>query len=304
MQEFAVTIQSGEMLKGRHWPAKDAVANLTIITGMDEHSLRYERLALFLNERKVNVWCLDAFGQGLNAPSVKELQQWPRNGFFKNVEGIAKMIEMAKANGLPTTHMGHSMGSFMTQCLLQLYPDLPDRVVLCGSNGGQQLLMSAANIVTKIITTKKKWNNPCPFMDTMGLGGYKKSVKDRKTDFDWLTFNEENVAKYIADPYCGCTNTYGFWHGFTSGMKTIWKKKNIAKVKKDMPILMVSGADDPVGQFGKGVNWLVDAYKSAGLENVTAKIYPHMRHEVFNEDDFMLPFEDVSAFVLAPATKK
>ena len=298
MQEFSVQVASGETLKGRHWPAESPVANLTIITGMDEHATRYNDFALFLNGKGINVWCLDAFGQGLNSPDPDDQEKWPVDGFFKNVEGISLMILLAQSNGLPTTHMGHSMGSFMTQSLIQRYPGLVEKVVLCGSNGGQGALMSAANIIAKIVVRKSNWDKLNPFMDNLGLGGYAKSIKDRKTDFDWLSYNEENVQRYIADPYCGHGNTSGFWKGFAAGMKTIWQKKNLEKVDKKQRILIVAGEDDPVGQNGKGPKWLEETYKSLGIEDVTLILYPKMRHEILNEDEKEKPYNDIASFIL------
>ena len=297
MEQFSVP--AGDfLLKGNHWPAQKPIANLTIITGMDEHSERYAGLAEFLNGHGINVWCLDAFGQGLNTESVEKQEIWPDGGFFLNVDGIANMIKMAKENGLPTTHMGHSMGSFMTQSLIQRYPGLVEKAILCGSNGGQAFLMKMANVIAKIIVTKKNRDLPNKTMDNLGLGGYAKAIKDRKTDFDWLSYNEENVQKYIADPYCGHGNTGGFWVNFTAGMKTIWQKKNLAKVSKDQKILLIAGEDDPVGQNGKGVRWLEKTYKEQGIKDVTMILYPHMRHEILNEDEKEKPYNDIKDFIL------
>ncbi len=299
MEEFSVKTPSGIEIKGRKWEAKEPKANLTIITGMDEHATRYAPFAEFLNTQGVNVWCLDALGQGLNAESVEAQERWPKDGFFENVDGIAEMIKLAKSNGLPTTHMGHSMGSFLTQSLIQRYPLIADKVVLCGSNGGQASLMSTANTIARAIVNKRNWNRTNKFMDNLGLGGYSKAIKNRKTDFDWLSYNEENVKKYIADPYCGHPNTGGFWVGFTAGMKTIWRKKYMEKVDRKQKILIVAGQDDPVGQNGKGLRWLEKAYKKLGIQDVTLILYPNMRHEILNENEKEKPYNDILNFVLA-----
>ena len=101
-KEFEVTIRSGETLKGWHWPADSAKVNLTIITGMNEYALRYAGFAGWMNEHGVNVWCLDAFGQGRNAASKDMQSRWPEIGFEKNVDAIYEMIRMASSNKLPT----------------------------------------------------------------------------------------------------------------------------------------------------------------------------------------------------------
>ena len=99
---FKVTIKSGETLRGWHWPAKDPVTNLTIITGMNEYAKRYEPFAQWMNEQHVNIWCLDAFGQGLNAPSEDMQERWPEGAFDKTVKAIMQMVRLASSNGLPT----------------------------------------------------------------------------------------------------------------------------------------------------------------------------------------------------------
>ena len=121
-------------------------------------------------------------------------------------------IEELKKEGRPTSIMGHSMGSFMVQRYLELYPDTVDRTILCGTNGGNGSQMKAAYCLASMRTNAHNWDKPDKFMTNAGLGPYSKAVKNRKTDLDWLSYNDENVTKYIADPYCGHmdTHVYGF----------------------------------------------------------------------------------------------
>jgi alpha-beta hydrolase superfamily lysophospholipase len=295
---FEIKLPSGESLKGYHWPAKDAKANLTMITGMQEYAFRYDRMAKYMNEQGINVWILDAFGQGLNAPTVEDLQKWPVDAFAKTVDAIHLMNQMAKENGLPTTQAGHSMGSFMTQSRLERYPHSSDKTMIIGSNGGQAGLMKIAAALSKMVVNKKNWDKPCPFLTNLGLGAYSKAVKDRKTDLDWLSYNEENVKAYIADPYLGHPNTSGFWREFLKGMAKIWAKKEMAKIAKDEVVYITSGEEDPVGQNGKGPRWLESTYKELGLENVVLKMYPHMRHEIHNENEYESVYQNWAGFIL------
>ena len=298
-EQFMVTLQDGTILKGWHWEKENATHNFTLITGMDEYAFRYDRLARFLNDNGINVYVLDALGQGLNAESVEKQELWPEDGFAKNVEAIHLMIELAKTNGLPTTHMGHSMGSFLTQSLMQKYPKDADKIILCGSNGGQGFLMKAGYLMAKMKVNKKNWDKECPMLQNLGLGGYTKAIKDRKTDLDWLSYNEENVKTYIEDPYCGAKNSGCFWREFLKGMSSLWNKKNLKKMSKDEVILITAGEEDPVGQNGKGPKWLEKTYKGLGIENVTLKLYPSMRHEIHNEKDYLTVYNDWLNFIKA-----
>ena len=295
---FEIHLPSGETLKGYHWQAKEPKANLTMITGMQEYAFRYDLMAQYFTSQGINVWILDAFGQGLNAPTEADLQKWPKDAFAKTVDAIHLMNQMAKKNGLPTTQAGHSMGSFMTQSRLERYPHSADKTILIGSNGGQRALMVTAKALSRIMVHKRNWDKPNPAMTNLGVGAYGKGIKDRKTDLDWLSYDEENVRKYIEDPYLGHMPTGGFWHEFLKGMAEIWSKKALKGIAKDEVVYITAGEEDPVGQNGKGPRWLEKTYKKLGLTDVTLKLYPHMRHEIHNEKEKEMVYNDLCAFIL------
>lgn len=294
---FEVKVRGGETLKGWHWPADEAKSNLTIITGMNEYAYRYAPFAEWMNENHVNVWCLDAFGQGLNAPSEDMQERWPEDGFGKTVTGIRRMVTLAGGNGLPTFLMGHSMGSFMVQSFIEKYHNCTSGIILCGSNGGQAGLMKTGYRLARNIVHDHNWYHPNPTLQNMGIGGFAKAVKDRKTEYDWLSYNEDNVRAYIEDPWCGHYNTGGFWKEFLKGLSMIWDKKEMAKISRTESILIISGEDDPVGRMGKGPIWLWKKYRSLGITGTILKLYPEMRHEILNETENIKVYRDVLNFV-------
>lgn len=298
MEIFSLCLHDGTPMKGHRWPVEDPVANFCLITGMQEHSARYDTLAKYLNEKKIEVYVLDALGQGLNAPKVEEQMRWPSDGFAKNVEGVALMCGLAKENGKPTIQAGHSMGSFITQRRLQLYPHVSDGTIIIGSNGGQKGLMSVASFLANIIVHKSNWNRPNPFLTNLALGGYSKAVKGAKTPIDWLSYDEENVRAYAQDEYCGYPPTGGFWKEFLRGLKEIWKTKQMKRVVLDERIFIIAGEEDPVGRNGKGPKWLLDRYSALGVERVSLKLYPKMRHEIVNEAEKEEVFADIANFIL------
>ena len=296
-QVFEVELHDGFKMKGNAFLVDKGVANFVFITGMQEYSMRYKRLAEYLNENKVNVYILDHIGQGENVSSVEDQQKVTPGAFDRTVEGLYLTILKAKENGLPTTQAGHSMGSFMTQARLERYPGAADKTLIVGSNGGQAFLMKLGYFLASIIVNKKNWDKPNKFLSNLGLGGYTKAIKDRKTDLDWLSYNEENVQKYIADPYCGHPNTSGFWKEFLKGMRILWSKKEMSKIQKGEKVLITSGEEDPVGQCGKGLKWLQEKYLALGVES-ELKLYPHMRHEIHNEDNYLEVYKDWLDFIL------
>ena len=191
MEEFQVQLRDGTIMKGHHWPTPNPEANYCMITGMQEYSARYDELARYLNDFHIEVWVLDAIGQGLNAPNPEDQMKWPENGFAKNVEGIHMMCLLARKNGLPTTQAGHSMGSFMTQRRLQVYPHDSDRTLIIGSNGGQACLMKMGYLLACLKVHKSNWDKPY-FVDRWG---FYRCLDRRKRCPHRIPLSQESISK-------------------------------------------------------------------------------------------------------------
>lgn len=298
MEAFSVKVGNW-VQKGNCWKAEPATSNLVFMTGMQEHSERYDHLARYLNDFGISVYVLDAVGQGLNAPGPEDQQKWFKGAFDTNVSAAhQKVMELKEETKLPTFIMGHSMGSFMTQRYLELFPDSADKVVIWSSNGPRRMKMACAYMLASILTNKRNWDKPSKFISNASFGPYARTVKNRKTDVDWLSYDEENVKDYIADPYCGAENTHGFWKEFLRGMNELYKKKNLKKVSKNEKILIVAGEEDPVGEMGKGPRRLKEMYEKLGVSNVTIFMFPHMRHEIHNETEKHLVYKVLSDFLI------
>ena len=298
MEAFSVKVGNW-VQKGNCWKAEPATSNLVFMTGMQEHSERYDHLARYLNDFGISVYVLDAVGQGLNAPRPEYQQKWFKGAFDTNVSAAhQKVMELKEETKLPTFIMGHSMGSFMTQRYLELFPDSADKVVIWSSNGPRRMKMACAYMLASILTNKRNWDKPSKFISNASFGPYARTVKNRKTDVDWLSYDEENVKDYIADPYCGAENTHGFWKEFLRGMNELYKKKNLKKVSKNEKILIVAGEEDPVGEMGKGPRRLKEMYEKLGVSNVTIFMFPHMRHEIHNETEKHLVYKVLSDFLI------
>jgi len=302
-ETFMVSIPTGEILKGRAFPTENAVRNLLIQTGMCEHSARYAHFAHYLNENGINVYVMDAVGQGLNSPKVEDQQKWFEDAFEKNVQALHEKIVELRKTGLPTSLFGHSMGSFMTQRYLQLYPNTLDSVIICGSNGPQPFKMWASALAMKFLANSKNHDQHSPFCEGLGLGPYinaygkVKDKKDMHKVLAWISKNEENVERYIADPYCGAPTTRGFWKEFTKGLKALNSRKARKMVSPDEHILIIGGDQDPVGEKGKGLVRLEKSYRKYGVKDVTLILYPTLRHEILNEKENAIVYKDVLTFI-------
>ncbi len=120
-------------------------------------------------------------------------------------------------------------------------------------------------------------------MDKLTFGQYNAAFKPNRTDFDWLSRDDAEVDAYVADPLCGNTFTSGFFADLLPGLAGINDPKRVAGVRRDLPVLLVAGDQDPVGDGGKGPRAAAQQYRDAGLTDVTCTLYAGARHEVFNE---------------------
>ena len=293
--KFSVTNEE-DTLFGLKWLVDNSEFNVILMEGMEEHCSRYDAFAKFLNEKNVDVFALDTFGQGLNVKEdMSNVGIWPKDGFFKQCKAVHKLLMDLKAAGKPTYIFSHSMGSFMGQRLLIEFPNDIDKIVLCGS-GSKNPVLGMGHMLSKMTTNEKNKNMKAKLMNNMMFGGFNKKIKNPRTPFDWLSYNEENVDKYIADPLCGFGPTNGFCLEFIEGMLPLHKAKSLKKLNPKAKIFIISGEEDPVTNYGKSVGILKEMYNKYGVSDVQTKIYEGMRHEILNEDRKLEVMEDIYNF--------
>ena len=283
---------------GLHWKSdlKKAIADVVIVTGMEEHSSRYDEFAKYLNKEGFNVYCIDSFGQGENVkPDLSNIGIWPSSGFRKQVEVVDELVKKLRLDCLPTFIFSHSMGSFLTQDYIQRHSNHVNKVVLCGSNG-KNPATGIGYLLARIVVNNKNRYEKAKLLNTLMFGNFNNKIKNPRTGYDWLSYNEANVDRYIADPLCGFGPNNGFCLEFLKGLNRLHKRKFLEKIDKNLHIFIISGAEDPVSDYGKGVGKLVKMYTKLKIKNVSSKIYPNMRHEILNEDGREKVFKDIVEF--------
>lgn len=284
MVEFALKVNDNDELIGHKWEVENAIANIVVFQGMEEHGLRYDSFAKELNKKSINVYALDCYGQGSNIKKdLSNASFWPKNGFNKMVEAHHTMVEEAKKNGLKTYIYAHSMGSFMGQKFIQMYPDCVEKIVLCGTGSKKGGMSIAIALATLPASGKSKYKK-AKFLNKMMFGGFNNDIKNPKTDYDWLTYNEKNIEDYMNDPLCGFGPTNGFCYEFLKGMKSLYTKKGLQSISKDQKIFLISGEGDPVTKYGKCTEIMFNLYKKLGIKCVEKKIYKNARHELHFEN--------------------
>lgn len=242
-------------------------AVLIIAHGMGEHGLRYAPLAQAMVDRGFVVWANDHRGHGKTVQSQSQLGDYGQAGWGGLVEDQLAVIALARETypNRPILLMGHSMGSFVVQHLLTRASEAVDGAALSGSTAVDVMAQFASD----------------PSVDTFAL--MNEAFAPTRTDFDWLSREEAEVDKYIADPLCGFTVIDESSAGLMAAGIAFSTPEAIAKVRKDLPLYIFSGDKDPVGLNGELVNLLASRYREAGLSDVVLKLYAEGRHEVFNE---------------------
>ena len=266
---------------------KEIVAYLQILHGMAEYSDRYEKFAAFMNKAGVAVFAADHRGHGGTA-SEDEI------GWFAEKDGWNRIADDAfeianfitsRNRTAPTILLGHSMGSFLARTLMVQHPDFYSGVIIMGTACSKGLIGKIGKLICKNQIKKYGQKSPGKKMNALSFGSYNKSIQNPLTDFDWLSRDEAEVAKYVKDPMCGFMCTNGFFYDMLTGIEFANDKNNASLVSKDLPLLIISGECDPVGDMGTGVKKVYSLYKNAGVSDVTLKLIPGARHELLNETD-------------------
>lgn len=296
---YSIKTVNGDILKGYFWSAEKPVGNFVIVTGMEEYAGRYDDFAGFLAKNGYNVVCVDHYGQGLNSVGGKKLGIVPPSFFSKTVRNIDDIVKkVRKATNLPVVVFGHSMGSFIVQDFVQRFTNDADKIIICGSNGpNAKLLFKFGAKIGKLTCSKKNQFEKAKLMANLSVGAYAKSVKNRKTVNDWLSYNEENVQKYCNDPLCGYGSSRIFYRELLKGNARLFNKKFLKKISLENHILVIAGEDDACGAFGKGPRALYKQYQKLGVKDVELIVYPHMRHEILNEKEHQRVYDDVLRFI-------
>jgi alpha-beta hydrolase superfamily lysophospholipase len=134
-------------------------------------------------------------------------------------------------------------------------------------------------------------------INNLAFGGMNKQFKPARTPNDWLSRDEKQVDIYQAEPRCQFKFTLnGYYHLFDICYQ-VQETKNLEKMRKDLPVFMISGDKDPVGNNGKNVLKVYEAFKKVGMEDVECTLYPDYRHEILNEIDNEVVYADVLRWI-------
>ena len=279
------------------FPAGEVKGVVQIAHGMAEYFERYNGFADFLADNGYVVCGEDHLGHGSSVSSEEDYGYFsPKEGWQNVVRDMYKLTKIMKKNypEVPYFIFGHSMGSMLARAYVTKFGRAVDGAVFCGTSGGQG---GAEGLLVALEAAKliKGERHKSKLFDKLAFGAYNNRIKERSSDFDWLSRDTANVAKYCSDRRCGFLFSL---NGFENLAKVLWyvsSDKWYSTYPKTLPTYLIAGAEDPVGNYGKGV---LKVFNGLNLNdcNVEMKIYKDARHELLNELNRQEVFQDVLEF--------
>ncbi len=264
-----------------------------IVHGMAEHIERYAGFAEFLCGCGFAVCAEDHIGHGKSVASEDDLGHMPletgEEVLLHDVHALRALVldrlagPQGDASAIPYVIFGHSMGSFITRVYLTRYAMGVRAAVICGTGQQPRAFSAAGKALTRGIARHRGERYVSDLVDSMGAGGYGKAIEDARTDVDWISTDPAVVDAYRDDPLCGQKFSVGAYHTLSSLVADATDTDLAKRIPHALPMLFIAGADDPVGECGRGVERAASMYRRVGVERVDVSIYPDARHEILNE---------------------
>ena len=291
MKSQTNTFQSSDNLSIQYYQwlpdAPDSIKGaVQIAHGLSEHAQRYESFAKELTNQGYAVYANDHRGHGQTAGSPEKVGYFEETPFWKAALGdmhqLTQLIQKEN-EGIPIFLFGHSMGSLLTRQYITQWGKGLKGAIICATGGDPGMLGKIGGAVAKLTSTISGKKERSQFLDKLSFGKFNDAFKPNRTDFEWLSRDEKEVDKYINDPYCGVVFTAGFWVDFLKGINYINSADCYQKTPKELPLLLIAGDKDPVGDMGKGVLQIKQAYEKVNIKKLQCTLYPEARHELLNE---------------------
>lgn len=275
------TGKDGKLIFYLEWMIPNPKANICIIHGMSDHIARYEHFAKALNEQGYSVYGLDMRGHGMTGLTHNELSHYyGKDGFESIKSDILKLVDLqnAKKSSSKTFIIAHSMGTFVARDLVNSFPERFSGAVFMGTAKYRPILdKKLTDFLAKGVNEDRLAKQL--FSVSLKIANMK---NEHKTDFDWVSRDDEYIKDFLSD------NLVGYAPHFNSVLEVLNELRILHNLEKsnvpiDIPILFISGTNDPVGEYGKGVFSVYKTYKKRNCKDVKIILLKDMRHEIINE---------------------
>lgn len=294
---FASATGLGEIYVRTWVPSGTPKAILQIAHGMAEHISRYDEFASYLSQNGILVVGNDHAGHG------KSIGENAIKGYFGERDGWRSLMEdMRRLHdktvvlypNTPYILFGHSAGSFLARAYAAQYGEEIAALIFSGT-AGRNPAIPLGRLIVRLEVLRNGHAKPSKLLDKMSFGTYNKSFNPARTSFDWLSRDAAQVDAYVADPLCGFVFTA---EGMLDVLNVLDYVSGLdwAKNVPQVPVLLISGSEDPVGMRGRGVRQVCEWLKQTG-HNVDCRLYENCRHELINEQNRQKVYQDILSFI-------
>ena len=273
---------------------------IQIVHGMAEYVERYEEFAEYLTSKGIVVTGEDHMGHGKSVGKDGKFgyfcEQDPATVLVRDVHRLKKATQTLYPN-VPYIIMGHSMGSFIARNYMFRYGTGITGAIIMGTGMPDKRLMVMSKAVAGVQKALFGSKHVSEMINKLAFGKYNAEIENARTPFDWLSRDDVRVDKYMADSLCGFTFTVNGFSTLFELILRLHREDNMERIPKKLPVLLVSGTADPVGDYGKGVHRTYDSLHAAGLNNLQLKLYEDGRHELLNETNRSEVFQDIYQWI-------
>ena len=258
---------------------------LQITHGMTEHIGRYEEFARSMTAQGIAVAGFDLRGHGRH-PGDSRVASFGQGGWEASIEDIRTFFLLLEERfpGIPHFMHGFSLGSFLLREYLGKYPAGIAGVVLMGTGNQPGWLLSVMQGIVKGQIKQVGFDGYSPLVRQLSFGVYNQNFKPNRTEKDWLCSDEQQIDRFLADPLCRDNFSAGLFYQMLGGMKRCGTAAAFGGWNKEVPILLLYGERDPVGNMGKGVAALKRNMDQAGFRDITMRMLPGCRHDLLHEE--------------------
>lgn len=285
---FNLRADDGHQIAVWQWPAQTPRGVIHILHGMAEHGARYARLADVLNQHDWSVVAHDHRGHGRSVtPDETRGHFADRHGWRRVLDDVGTVQTwIAREHpGQPRVLMGHSMGSFVALHYAIEHGLELDGLVLSGTDMKPHWYYRLMHAVLRVERMRLGRGAHSALVHALTFGAFARAIPDRRTDFDWLSRDRAEVAKYIDDPFCGHDCSLQLWCDMLGGLVTISGRHGLPKLSPHLPVYVFAGDADPMSGHGKGVNLLVERLRENRMQQLQVDLWPGSRHEALNDLD-------------------
>jgi len=299
-----ITQDDGYQLPLRLWVPKEKPQGVIhVCHGMAEHSGRYQDFAQWISIKGWAVVAQDHRGHGLNLEKPDEVQGFfgPQHGWNRVVADSLKVLTYLEEEypRIPLILLGHSMGSFLARTLASKLGRAGSYqgYIFSGTAGKPGIAGLLGAKLAKWEAGRRGKTHASTLMNSLMFDSYSKAFRPNRTAFDWVSSSSQEVDGYVDDPWCGFLCTSQFYQDLLEAVLFVNSPSCFATQNPEIPVYLFSGAEDPVGNFGKGVQWVGTQLEKFGVRDLEVTLYPRGRHEMFHETNKEQVFEDLWTWI-------